>query len=54
VELYPESANVDDSLAEVYMNSGDTKNAIKNYIRSLELNPDNNNAKEMLKKLEKK
>jgi Tfp pilus assembly protein PilF len=36
------------------MNSGDTKKAIKNYKRSLELNPDNSNAKEMLKKLEKK
>ncbi|MGD8535013.1 MAG: alpha/beta hydrolase-fold protein [Candidatus Aminicenantes bacterium] len=54
VELYPESANVYDSLAEAYMNSGDTKKAIKNYKRSLELNPDNSNAKEMLKKLEKK
>jgi len=54
VELYSESANVYDSLAEAYMNSGDTKKAIKNYKKSLELNPDNNNAKEMLKKLEKK
>lgn len=54
VELYPDSANVYDSLAEAYMNSGDTKKAIKNYRKSLELNPDNTNAKEMLKKLEKK
>ncbi len=54
VEMYPESANVYDSLAEAYMNSGDTKKAIKNYKKSLELNPDNTNAKEMLKKLEKK
>lgn len=54
VELYPKSANVYDSLAEAYMNSGDKRNAIKNYKKSLELNPDNNNAKEMLKKLEKK
>jgi pimeloyl-ACP methyl ester carboxylesterase len=36
------------------MNSGDNKNAIKNYKKSLELNPNNANAKEMLKKLEKK
>jgi predicted negative regulator of RcsB-dependent stress response len=34
------------------MKSGDNKNAIKNYQKSLELNPDNNNAKEMLKNLE--
>ncbi len=54
VKLYPESANVYDSLAEAYMNSGDTENAIINYRKSLELNPDNNNAKEMLKKLKKK
>jgi predicted negative regulator of RcsB-dependent stress response len=36
------------------MNSGDTKSAIKNYKKSLEINPENDNAKEMLKKLEKK
>jgi len=34
--------------------SGDIKNAVDNYKKSLELNPDNANAKEMLKKLEKK
>ncbi|NIM90965.1 MAG: tetratricopeptide repeat protein [Candidatus Aminicenantes bacterium] len=54
VELHSGSANVYDSLAEAYMNSGDTERAIKNYKKSLELNPDNNNAKEMLEKLEKK
>ena len=53
-ELYPESFNVYDSLGEAFMKSGDIKNAIKNYQRSLELNPDNDNAKEMLKVLEKK
>jgi predicted negative regulator of RcsB-dependent stress response len=36
------------------MKSGDTQSAIKNYQKSLEFNPENNNAKEMLKKLEKK
>jgi predicted negative regulator of RcsB-dependent stress response len=36
------------------MSSGDSKKAIRNYQKSLELNPDNNNAKEMLKKLEKR
>jgi tetratricopeptide (TPR) repeat protein len=52
VELFPESSNVYDSLGEAFMKSGDNKNAIKNYQKSLELNPDNNNAKEMLKNLE--
>jgi len=51
VIAYPNSANVYDSLGEAYMKSGDTKNAIKYYKKFLELNPDNNNAKEMLKKL---
>lgn len=54
VELFPESANVYDSLGEAYMRNGNTKLAVKNYRKSLELNPENNNAREMLKKLEKK
>lgn len=51
VEMFPGSANVYDSLAEAYMKSGDNKMAIENYEKSLELNPENENAKEMLKKL---
>ncbi len=54
VELFPSSANVYDSLAEAYMKSGETQQAIKNYKKSIELNPDNNNAKEKLKMLEEK
>jgi len=54
VSEYPESANSYDSLGEAYMKSGDKKNAIKNYKKSLELNPNNDNAKKMLKELEKK
>ncbi len=54
VELFPESANVYDSLGEAYMKNGNTQLAVKNYRKSLELNPENNNAREMLKKLEKK
>ncbi len=50
-EAYPESANVYDSLAEGYMVEGETKLAEENYQKSLELNPDNENAKEMLGKL---
>ena len=36
VELYPNSANVYDSLGEAYMNNGDIKNAIQNYKKLLE------------------
>ena len=49
---YPESGNVWDSLAEGYMLNGDNKKAKKYYKKSLKLNPDNQNAKDMLKKLE--
>lgn len=48
-EVYPESANAYDSLGEAYMKCGDDVNAIKFYRRSLEFNPENNNALEMLK-----
>ena len=36
--------NTDDSLAESYMLAGWTENATTNYQRSLDLNPNNNNA----------
>jgi len=52
VEAYPESWNVYDSLGEAYMVHGDKDLAVKNYKKSLELNPQNNNAKAMLKRLE--
>jgi tetratricopeptide (TPR) repeat protein len=52
-EMYPKSANVYDSLGEAYMKSGDTQNATKNYKKSLELNPSNDNAKKMLDNLQK-
>jgi pimeloyl-ACP methyl ester carboxylesterase len=47
----PESANTYDSLGEAYMINGDKELAIKNYNKSLELDPDNKNAVEMLKQL---
>jgi len=53
-ELYSESANVYDSLGEAYMLQGNDKQAIQNYDKSLLLNPDNTNAKKMLKKLKDK
>ena len=54
VELFPGFSNVYDSLGEAYLKNNDTVLAIKNYKKSLELDPENNNAKEMLKRLEKK
>lgn len=54
VEDFPNSANAYDSLAEAYMVNGDKELAIKNYKRSIELNPNNKTGIEMLKKLEGK
>ena len=54
VALFPESSNVYDSLGEAYAAAGDKDNAILNYKKSLELDPGNEGAKEMLKKLEGK
>ncbi len=51
VEAYPESWNVYDSLGEAYMNDGQKELAIKYYKKSLELNPDNENGKGMLRRL---
>jgi hypothetical protein len=53
VEVYPASFNVYDSLGEGYMENGDYDLAIKNYQKSLELNPDNTNATKMLREIEK-
>ena len=51
--LYPESSNVYDSYAEVCKMMGKIDLAILNYSKSLELNPQNNHAKDMLKELQK-
>lgn len=51
VAMYPGSSNVYDSLADGYMVQGDREAAIKNYRKSLALDPENTNAVEMLKKL---
>jgi D-alanyl-D-alanine-carboxypeptidase/D-alanyl-D-alanine-endopeptidase len=52
IEAYPDAYNTYDSYGEVCMLMGDTEEAIANYRKSLELNPENTNAVEMLKKLE--
>ena len=54
VEAYPKAFNTYDSLGEAYMVSGNNELAIQNYKKSLELNPQNTNGAEMLKKLESK
>jgi tetratricopeptide (TPR) repeat protein len=51
VEAYPHSANVYDSLGEAYLDNGENELAAKNYRRSLELNPANSNAMQLLKRL---
>jgi hypothetical protein len=51
VQEYPQSSNVYDSLAEAYMDAGQKELAIANYEKSLQLDPKNQNAVNMLKKL---
>ena len=51
VEAFPQSSNVYDSLGEAYMTNGDKDLAIKNYQKSVELDPRNTNGAETLKKL---
>jgi tetratricopeptide (TPR) repeat protein len=51
VEQFPESWNVYDSLGEAYMVQGDTAQAIELYERSIEINPNNTNGREMLARL---
>jgi CubicO group peptidase (beta-lactamase class C family) len=51
-QLHPQSWNVYDSLGEAFMKNGEKELAIQNYTKSLDLNPKNNNATEMLKKLQ--
>lgn len=51
VEDYPDSANTYDSLAEAYGVAGEKDLAIKNYEKSIELNPKNENGIVALRKL---
>jgi serine-type D-Ala-D-Ala carboxypeptidase/endopeptidase len=50
-QVFPKSSNVWDSLGEAYVKAGDTKTAKEHYEKSLKLNPENQGAREMLKKL---
>ena len=53
-EYFPNAFNTWDSLAEVYMLLGDKDLSLRYYKRSLELNPQNNNADSQIKKLTRK
>ncbi len=48
---FPKSYDAYDSLGEAYIMDGQTNKSIENYKKSLELNPENTNAKEKLKEL---
>ena len=52
VKEFPKAWNAYDCLGEAYMNDGQKDLAIKNYKKSLKLNPQNTSAVDMLKKLE--
>ena len=49
--LFPNSSNIYDSYGEALLQSGKKEEAIKMYQKSLELNPDNENGKKVLKEL---
>ncbi|WP_336127752.1 thioredoxin family protein [Mesoflavibacter sp. CH_XMU1422-2] len=51
-KLFPLNYNVYDSLAETYYNTNNYNEAIKNYYKVLSMNPDNENAKNMIEKME--
>jgi CubicO group peptidase (beta-lactamase class C family) len=50
-EQFPQDWNVHDSLGEAYLKQGDKTRAIESYQKSLELNPRNDNGREVLKSL---
>jgi hypothetical protein len=52
VQAYPESSNVYDSLGEAYMIDGRNELAIKFYRKSLELDPTNANAEQMITRMQ--
>lgn len=53
VEAYPQASNTYDSLAEAYVAVDERELAKQNYKKSLELNPNNTNAAEILKTFDK-
>lgn len=53
-EKYPSIGNLFDSLGEAYFIAEDFENSKTNFLKALELNPNNAHAKEYLKKIESK
>ena len=53
-ENFPNSFNAYDSLGEAYESLEDNKKAIENYIKSLELNPNNEHARMKIESLNKR
>jgi len=51
VEAYPRSSNAYDSLGEAHMDDGNKAQAIADYRKAIQLNPNNGNAAAMLRKL---
>lgn len=51
VKLFPNNANNWDSLGEAYFINSDKENALKSYQKALELDPNSESAKAMIKKL---
>lgn len=51
VAIFPGAWNTYDSLAEALLQAGDTDGAIRNYEKSIELNPDNRNGKDALARI---
>ncbi|MEO8453298.1 MAG: serine hydrolase [Gemmatimonadota bacterium] len=50
-ERFPSSPNTHDSLGEAYLRFGDTTSAVKEYRRALELDPSQQNAADVLRRL---
>lgn len=53
VENFPTSYNAFDSMGEILIIMGDTAAAVKNFEKSLDLNPGNENARNMIRKYKK-
>ena len=51
VRAFPRSANVYDSLGQAQLANGDSAQAIANYRKSLELDPGNSNAVNILRRI---